>query len=163
MNIGIVILLALLALWKADWRNWEKYYPSMLYIALAASVYEIIAYEKFHLWDFKESILLSKVMVHFIHNLIINPLVVLLFLSNYPSSGSEVIYNAKWVVGFWIVECLVSTTDAITYHNGWNLGWSLLFLIVMFPMVRLHHLNKSLALPLSIGISLLLLLLFDYI
>jgi hypothetical protein len=87
----------------------------------------------------------------------------LLFLSNYPSSGSEIIYNAKWVVGFWIVECLVSTTDAITYHNGWNLGWSLLFLIVMFPMVRLHHLNKSLALPLSIGISLLLLLLFDYI
>ncbi len=163
MNIFLVILLLLVAFWKSDWRNWEKYYPSMLYIALAASFYELISYEEFHLWEFEKSLFLSGFKVHLVHNLIVNPLVVLLYLSNYPVKGKRFFYSAKWIIGFWIIEWLASNLHIITYHNGWNLGWSLLFLIVMFPMIRLHHVNKTVALPLSVVISILLLMMFQYI
>ena len=163
MNIVLVIALIVVAFWKSDWRNWEKYYPSMLYIALAASVYELIAYKNFHLWEFKETFFISKFNVHLLQNLVVNPIVVLIYLSNYPTNGNELIYNLKWIFCFWIVEYFASILNLITYHNGWNLGWSLLFIMVMFPMVRLHHFNKTLALPLSLFISIVLLLLFDYI
>ncbi|MDO6654273.1 CBO0543 family protein [Anaerobacillus sp. 1_MG-2023] len=163
MNIVLIITLLFFVFWKGDWRNWEKYYPSMLYIALAATIYETISYEEFHLWEFKKDIFFSKFNVHLLHNLVVNPLVVLLYLSNYPIHKRRFLYNVKWITGFWFVEIIASEAQMITYYNGWNLAWSLLFIIVMFPMVHLHHRNKTIALPLSIGISILLLVIFHYV
>lgn len=162
MNIVLVTALIIAVFLKSDWKHWEEYYPEMLYIALAASVYELIGYHEFHLWEFKETILLSKFNVHLLHNLVVNPLVVLLYLSNYPTLGKKLLYNLKWIFGFWVIEWVASILNLISYHNGWNLLWSLLFIMVMFPMVRLHHVNKSIALPLSVVISIILLLLFGY-
>ncbi len=163
MNIILAILIILLTFWKGDWRNWEKYYPSMLYIALSTFVYEFISHEKFLLWELEKGMFLNRMNVHFVQNLIINPLVVLVYLSNYPNMGNKLRYNFQWVTMFWLIECIASYFDVITYHNGWNLGWSLLFIIIMFPMVRLHHVNKSLAVPLSIMFTVFLMVLFDYI
>ena len=163
MNIVLATALIIAVFLKSDWKNWEHYYPEMLYIALAASVYELIGYKAFNLWEFKETALLSKFNVHLLHNLVVNPIVVLLYLSNYPIQGKKLLYNLKWILGFWTVEWFASILHVISYHNGWNLVWSLLFIMVMFPMVRLHHTNKSLALPLSVVISIMLLLLFGYI
>ena len=163
MNIILMILMILLTFWKGDWRNWEKYYPSMLYIALSTFVYEFISHENFQLWELEKGPFLNRMNVHFVQNLIINPLVVLVYLSNYPNMGNKLRYNFQWVIMFWLIECIASYFDVITYHNGWNLGWSLLFISIMFPMVRLHHVKKSLAIPLSIMSTVLLMVLFDYI
>lgn len=162
MNLIIAILVILLAIWKGDWRNWEAYYPSMLYIALAAFVYEFISYDQFQLWQLEKGPFLNNMNAHFVHNLIINPFTIMVYLSNYPSEGKKIWYNFRWIIIFWLVECLASWMKVITYHNGWNLGWSLLFTIMMFPMVRLHYVNKRLALPLSVFFTVLLLVMFDY-
>ncbi|MBN8210416.1 hypothetical protein JI666_16805 [Bacillus sp. NTK071] len=165
MNLFLGLFVIFLSIWKGDWRNWEKYYPSMLYIALATFVYEYISHEHFLLWELQEDSFINRTNTHFVHNLIINPLSAFVYLSNFPTEGivRMIIYNGKWIIVFWIVECVASWMNIITYHNGWNLGWSLLFLTVMFPMVHLHHVNKRLALPLSVFFTVLLLFLFDYI
>lgn len=165
MNLFLGVMVILLSIWKGDWRNWEKYYPSMLYIALATFIYEFISHDQYQLWDLHRDTFLSDMNTHFVHNLIINPLAAFVYLSNYPTNGfgRRIVYNAKWIVVFWGVECVVSRMNIITYHNGWNLLWSLAFLSIMFPMVRLHQTNKPLALPLSVFFSVVLLVLFNYV
>lgn len=165
MNLFLGVMVISLSIWKGDWRNWEKYYPNMLYVALATFVYEFISHEQFLLWDLHGDAFLNDMNTHFLHNLVINPLAIFVYLSNYPTNGvSRIIaYNTKWIVVFWLVECVASWLKVITYHNGWNLIWSLAFLTIMFPMVRLHHVNKRLALPLSVFFTVVLLILFDYV
>ncbi|APH04724.1 CBO0543 family protein [Bacillus weihaiensis] len=164
MHIFYGALVLLLSIFKGDWKNWENYYPSMLYIALSTFVYEYIAHSHFHLWDFQKTNFLSIMNIHFIHNLLINPFVAFLFLSNYPKKRmKKILYYAVWSVLFIIGEVICRQTGDIIYSNGWTIWWSALFVITMFPMVRLHHTRKLTALFLSILFCLFYLTVFDYI
>nr|WP_239587503.1 CBO0543 family protein [Bacillus pakistanensis] len=102
--------------------------------------------------------------VHFVHNLIINPLIAMLFLSNYPSGFKrQMIYTLKWMFLFLLVEWACEHFGLISYHNGWHFGWSFLFVMIMFPMVRLHHVHKLWALILSVICAVFYLIVFDYL
>ncbi|MEG9295325.1 CBO0543 family protein [Mangrovibacillus sp. Mu-81] len=163
MNCIIGILVIVLAYFKGDWKNWEKYYPTMLYTSLSSFVYEFISHSHFHLWELERG-LLNLMGVHLIHNLIINPLICFVFLSNFPDQFRlRIAYYVKWVVLFLAAEWIASHFRILTYHNGWNLWWSFLFIVIMFPMIRLHYIHKLRALILSVIISASYLLLFDYL
>jgi hypothetical protein len=102
--------------------------------------------------------------VHFAHNLIINPLLAFVFLTNYPSRlKKQLIYTLKWIIPFLLAEWLGERIGILTYHNGWHFGWSSFFVIIMFPMVRLHHVNKLWALILSVFFAVFYLAVFNYI
>ncbi|WP_338021751.1 CBO0543 family protein [Bacillus pakistanensis] len=149
---------------KGDWRNWEKYYPTMLYISLLTFLYEFISHSHFHLWELEEGPFFNLMNVHFVHNLIINPLIAMLFLSNYPSGFKrQMIYTLKWMFLFLLVEWACEHFGLISYHNGWHFGWSFLFVMIMFPMVRLHHVHKLWALILSVICAVFYLIVFDYL
>ncbi|MCA0986539.1 CBO0543 family protein [Guptibacillus algicola] len=164
MNVILVALVFLLAFLKGDWKNWEPYYPTMLYISLASFLYEFISHSHFHLWELQESTFFNLMNVHFVHNLIINPLLAFVYLSNYPSDvKKQVIYTLKWVIVFGLIEWIGTQTNTISYHNGWHIGWSVLFVAIMFPMVRLHHIHKLVALILSCFFTFLYLLIFNYL
>ncbi|WP_377888025.1 CBO0543 family protein [Alkalihalobacillus sp. R86527] len=164
MNLILVALVFLFAIMKGDWKNWESYYPTMLYISLASFLYEFISHSHFHLWELQEDHLFNLMNVHFVHNLIINPFVAFVYLSNYPSSvKKQVFYTIKWILIFGLIEWIGTQTSIITYHNGWHIGWSVLFVTVMFPMVRLHHIHKLLALLLSCISTLVYLIIFNYL
>ncbi|WP_309298093.1 CBO0543 family protein [Cytobacillus sp. NCCP-133] len=159
----LVLFVIILAFKKGDWKNWENYYPTMLYVSLSSFVYEFISHSHFHLWELEKK-LLNLMGVHFLHNLIINPLLGFVFLSRYPSnSKSRFFYCAKWIVLFLAAEWIAHRIGIITYYNGWNIGWSLLFVLIMFPMIRLHYLHKRIALLLSVVIATIYLFLFDYL
>ncbi|WP_270179754.1 CBO0543 family protein [Alkalihalobacillus sp. CinArs1] len=164
MNLFLVALVFLFAILKGDWKNWESYYPSMLYISLASFLYEFISHSHFHLWELHKDHFFNLMNVHFVHNLIINPLVAFVFLSHYPSGiKKQVLYTLKWIVIFGLIEWIGTKMDVISYHNGWHFGWSILFVMVMFPMVRLHHIHKLAALVLSCLMTFLYLLTFNYL
>jgi hypothetical protein len=163
MNCIIGILVIILAYFKGDWKNWEKYYPTMLYTSLSSFVYEFISHSHFHLWELERSFL-NLMGVHFIHNLIVNPLICFVFLSNFPNQFRvRIAYYVKWVILFLGAEWIASHFSILTYHNGWNLWWSFLFILIMFPMIRLHYVHKLRALILSVIISASYLFLFDYL
>lgn len=165
MHIILVIMVLSFSIVKGDWKNWQTYYPTMLYISLGSFLYEFIAHSNFHLWEFRESFVAHNLMnIHFMHNLIINPLVAFVFLSNYPNRQKEqIIYMLKWIMIFLFVEWISKYFEILSYHNGWNFGWSALFVIIMFPMVRLHHVRTFRALLLSILFAVFFLGVFEYI
>ncbi|MGM7720878.1 CBO0543 family protein [Metabacillus sp. Hm71] len=164
MHLLFVILVLYLSFKKGDWKNWETYYPTMLYISLASFLYEYISHSNFHLWELKEMHILNPMNVHFVHNLIINPLIAFVFLSLYPNKPKkQIIYFLKWVVSFLVFEWIAEKYGLLFYDNGWSFGWSAIFVITMFPMVRLHHVNKPLALILSVFFAVFYLSVFDYL
>lgn len=164
MHIIFVIIVIFFSLIKGDWRNWEIYYPTMLYISLATFLYEFISHSHFHLWELQESHFFNLMNVHFLHNLIINPLLALVYLSNYPITlKKQITYTLKWVFIFLLLEWIGNHLGLLTYHNGWHFGWSSFFVTIMFPMVRLHHTHKLRALGLSVLFVVFYLITFDYI
>jgi hypothetical protein len=164
MHLILVIMVIIFSIIKGDWRNWETFYPTMLYISLGTSLYEFISHSHFHLWELQESSLLNLMNVHFVHNLLINPLLGFVYLSNYPSRPKkQTTYTLKWILIFLLLEWVCYRFNLLSYHNGWHLGWSTLFIIIMFPMIRLHHVHKVWALILSIFVVSFYLVIFDYI
>jgi hypothetical protein len=164
MHIIFIILVIFFALLKGDWKSWEDYYPTMLYISLSTFLYEFISHSHFHLWELQETPILTLMNVHFAHNLIINPLLAFVFLSNYPSRlKKQLIYTLKWIIPFLLAEWVGEHFGILTYHNGWHFGWSSLFVIIMFPMIRLHHVKKLWALILSVFFAVFYLAVFNYI
>lgn len=163
MHCILVILAIILSYFKGDWKNWEKYYATMLYISVSSFIYEFISHSHFHLWELERG-LLNLMGVHLMHNIVINPLIGFVFLSNFPNKSKDIIfYYAKWIVLFWTVEWIASRLSIISYHNGWNIWWSFVFVIIMFPMIRLHYLHKLRALILSVIIATIYLFLFDFL
>ncbi|MCC3646658.1 hypothetical protein LIS77_13540 [Cytobacillus firmus] len=163
MHCILVLLVSILSYIKGDWKNWERYYPTMLYISVASFIYEFISHSHFHLWELEKG-LLNLMGVHLLHNIIINPLIGFVFLSNYPSClKNKIFYYARWMFLFWAAEWLASRFHFISYHNGWNIWWSFQFVAIMFPMIRLHYIHKLRALFLSVPIAALYLFLFDYL
>jgi hypothetical protein len=67
---------------------------------------------------------------------------VLIYLSRYPYKSNwymQIIYITFWGIFQWILESIFMFAKLISYHNGWNIGWSFLVWIFMFIGLRLHH------------------------
>jgi hypothetical protein len=43
------------------------------------------------------------------------------------------------------VEIILYYTGELRYYNGWNVGWSILLYVGVFPLLRLHYKNPLLA------------------
>ncbi|QFT89658.1 hypothetical protein FIU87_13435 [Bacillus sp. THAF10] len=164
MHMILLILVIIFSIVKADWRNWERYYPTMLYMSLTTFLYEFISHSHYHLWELQEDSHFSLMNVHFAHNLIINTLISFVFLSNYPNPfKKQITYIVKWILIFTLFEWIGVRLGTITHHNGWHMGWSILFNCVMFPMIRIHFVKPLLALILSVFCTLFYLFIFDYV
>jgi hypothetical protein len=92
------------------------------------------------------------------------PLSVFIYLFHYPkrtTMAKQALYILFFVVLFVILEYVSVQFGAITYHNGWNLLWSLLFDCAMFIIIVIHHRKPKIALLLSVGLIILLSAIFE--
>ncbi|WP_376769373.1 CBO0543 family protein [Paenibacillus germinis] len=67
--------------------------------------------------------------------------IVLLYLSRYPYNTrllKQFVYIFVWVGSFVLIESIFLYVKLLSYHNGWNFGWSILVWIFMFLGLRLH-------------------------
>lgn len=75
------------------------------------------------------------------------PALVLLYLGNYPKGKwSQIPYVLAWV----LLQCSIEAVShfiagGIAYSNGWRYGWSVLFDIFFYVILRIHYLNPLLA------------------
>jgi hypothetical protein len=161
MHIAITIW-AVLAAWRwGDRKNWRKYHSTMLYMPLMNFLYYYFCSDHL-LWEMIPDLGLSAIILRLLYTFIVFPCTVLVFLSNYPHTfKQQCIHYLKWIVIYVGVELIGGIFGRITYHNGWNLGWSALFISVMFPMLRLHYKKPVIAYFISIIIIILLLSFFD--
>lgn len=143
---GIISIIACLK-W-GDWRHWQLYYPTVLYILIGDLVTDYLLYGK-GLWAFcnateKYPALDMTVM------LLIYPSTVILFLSHYPKPpGRQALYILMWAGMYITVEALANALGGFLYHNGWNLWYSLIFDLSMFPLLILHHRKPLFVWPIS--------------
>ncbi|MEH7110121.1 MULTISPECIES: hypothetical protein [Bacillaceae] len=150
---------------KGAWRHLDRYYPTLLYFAVGNLAYECIAHFYFHLWHMDSKGYFPEIVADFILLFFIASPGILIYLATYPSTPRErILHIVKWILIFTFVEWLAGHFfGVIKYENGWSLGWSFLFNIIMFPMMRLHFLSYRKALILSVPFSFFYLFWFHYI
>lgn len=126
-----------------DWKNWRRYYPTMLFFGMSDLIYKLVFREKV-LWKFQASLIADSMNELFVIFTIFFS-TALLFLSNFPKRLSRQIINIlMYVVIYMGIEFFTVSIGMEKNYNGWNLWWSLLFNCAMFPLLILHHKNPVL-------------------
>lgn len=145
------ILIALaycLAAWRwGEWRDWRKYYPTILFMILIDNIVDIITYQH-SLWVFRPSFLLNTDTVSKLFlNFTVFPATVILFLSRFPSNswGKQIGYILLWSSLYFTTEAFAFSRGLIAHENGWSLGWSAVHNVIMFTVLKVHHANPLLA------------------
>jgi hypothetical protein len=153
-----VALFTVFAAWRwGDWRQWKQYHTSMLFIASAGFLYEYLT-KDYILWVFHPDFLYNHSVTVIVYAVLTMPLSVLIFLSRYPASSlkKQLFYIAEWVSIYAVFEWILQIAGGISYKNGWNFWHSVLFDLMMFPMLRLHHKKPLMAYGLSLIIIIFL-------
>jgi hypothetical protein len=140
-----------------DWRNWKKYYPTLLFFIIGDLLYNFLLYEK-SMWIFHDVILPNHTMVTLLAMVISYTVTVLLYLGRFPRGWKKrSLWFLLWSGIYLLIEYVNSKLGFITYHNGWNMWWSVLFTGIIFLILPIHHKKPLLAWLLSIVIILSLL------
>ncbi|MGM0880389.1 MAG: CBO0543 family protein [Bacillota bacterium] len=144
-NVGdsvhlIIALFTIFSTWRyGDWANWKKYHTTMMYIATGGLLYEYLTHDN-SLWTFHPDFLFNEQLTVIVYALVTMPLSVLIFLSRYPRTlRKQLFYLIKWVIIYASVELLLQSYGRISFHHGWSFYHSLLFDMMMFPMLIFHH------------------------
>ncbi|EKD94439.1 MAG: hypothetical protein ACD_26C00049G0001 [uncultured bacterium] len=131
---------------RGDWRNWTKYYPTVLFM-IVISLLENVITTNHHLWMMINSPSNTSTLANSLYVTFTTfPATVLLYLSNYPQKNHhKVCYMLLWVLIYSVLEYGFGLLEFYSYANGWSLGWSIIFNCFMFPILQLHHKNSLLA------------------
>ena len=154
----------IVAAWKwGDWKNWDRYYPTLWYFTAMSLLYEFFANDYYRLWTLQPDFFFNHTTVVLIHTFVIYPLSGFIFLSNFPETrAKQIVHYLKWIFIYIFLEWIGMLYGYITYENEWALGWSFFFVIIMFPMIRLHFVKKFTALGISIFWTVFFLVIFEY-
>lgn len=158
-QIIVTVIMLLCAIRWGDWRNWKLYYPTMLFFALVDLLYGLLTYN-YPLWEF-ESPLLKTTLSDILISLVFFPATILLYLPHFPKEiKKQVPYILLWVIIYTITEIVSHKLGFFSYHNGWNIWWSILFNLFMFPLLQLHHKKPHWTLLISIILAIMCLAYF---
>jgi len=128
-----------------DWKHWKLYYPTILFYNIGALTENIITRNKC-LWLFYGSYPIDR-LADYIFGFLIFPFIIIVFLSNYPKGIlKQTFFTLAFITFMSLVEVILYSTNELTFYNGWNIGWSILLYIGVFPLLRLHHRKPLLAL-----------------
>ncbi|MDR7000746.1 CBO0543 family protein [Neobacillus niacini] len=164
-QLAIIVLTFTVSFRKKVWGNFDRCYPTLLYMVVGNLTYEYIAHTKFHLWELKQIGSIPEIWADLIYLFFMVVPATLIYLTNYPDTPMKrIFYIMKWVFIFTMVEWVGGRYfNAIDHYNGWNIWWSLFFNFVMFTTLRLHYLYYKRALIISVFWTLFYLIWFDYI
>lgn len=147
---GVIMLVWLAIVYQAgDWRNWRKYYPTILFFACGDLIYNVVFYEKM-LWVFKNPSLSHK-FTDFLCVVVVFTCTILIYLPHYPKPWKkQILYVGYWVLLYSTIEWLFTVLGGIKYDNGWSLTWSVIHNIYQFILIRIHQDRPLLAWTLAI-------------
>ncbi|HEX9062127.1 MAG TPA: CBO0543 family protein [Clostridia bacterium] len=144
----IIILIVIFLAWKySDWRNWQKYQPTMLLFSLGNMLYNFVYHDRY-LWKMNPDVTCHHTM-EVILTVTVFPLTALLFLSGFPADlKKKLIRISRYILIYIAAEYILLKLGRIEYHYGWNIWWSLGWDCMMFPVLAIHHRKPLLAFPL---------------
>jgi hypothetical protein len=144
-----------------DWRNWILYYPTILFFIIGDFLYNFLLY-KHSMWLFHDLILPNHTTITILLMVVSYSATVLIYVGRFPEGWKK---RSVWFL-FWVgiyigTEYFNSKFGFITYHNGWNMKWSVLFTGIIFFILPFHHKRPLSAWLLSFIIIVSLLTIFD--
>ncbi|WP_420489698.1 CBO0543 family protein [Neobacillus vireti] len=162
VHIVINLLTILAALRWGDWKNINKYYPTLLYLLVGNLLYFYL-YDKDMLWDFTPDFSEKWDKIReIIYIFIAFPCSILLYLSNMPQTKTKkLLHIILWIVIYSCLELLWHHFGLVSYNRGWNFWWSLGFDCVMFPLLLLHNKRPYVTLIISLAFVLFLTSIFS--
>ena len=147
-----MIRLIKLALWVlasykwGHWRDWRKYYPTILFSIMGELIYFTLTYNH-PLWE-AVSPSMNITFNHLLIDLIAFPAIGLLLLSNFPAKKNYLkrgLYLILWIIGAVATEGLMFLFGYYKYSNGWSLLLSAAFDSVLIPLIVIHQKYPPLA------------------
>jgi hypothetical protein len=139
-----LVWLAILFIW-GDWRNWKKYYPTILFFTLGDFLYLYLLSDHYPMWRYSppagdQELGLTNTHITFSIMLIKYPATVLAYLSHFPTGSlkKKLLYFFGWLLLYLTNEVVDLRFGLIEYFNGWSLWWSALFNSVMFLILKVH-------------------------
>lgn len=157
------------ALWKwGDWRNWQKYYPTLLFFMIWDLVYLGLLADHYPMWSYNppkldENIGLTSTHISLSVMAIKYPATVFIYLTNFQArrKARQIFNYLLWIGIYSINEWIDMKTNLIVYSNGWNYWWSVLFNLFLFFILVVHFKKPLLAWPLSVVFMVFLWVIFD--
>ncbi|MCC3355367.1 CBO0543 family protein [Bacillus sp. REN16] len=163
-----LVWIAALFIW-GDWRNFKKYYPTYLFLLMGDFLYLYFLSDYYPMWTYvpqglDQDIGLTNTHISLSIMAIKYPATILIFLGRYPEEKTwlkQMGYIFIWSGIYAVNEAFDSYFGLIKYDNGWNIWWSILFNLVMFSILRLHHVRPFRAWVASFIFVLFLWFIFD--
>lgn len=144
-----------------DWRNWRKYYPTILFLFIGDLLYNFLLYTR-SMWVFHDLILPNHTTITLLSMIVSYSATVLIYVGRFPEGWRKrSLWFLLWFGIYMLAEFVNSKLRFITYHNGWNLWCSALFTCIIFLIFPIHQKRPLAAWLLSIIIILMLLIIFD--
>lgn len=122
------------------WREWNRYYNTILFFVLGDLMYMFLFEDKL-LWRHC-SILISEKQTNCIWMFLTYPCTTLLLLKFYERQKAlsrKILIILFWVIVYVIVEVLLCKFRLIHYYHGWNFYYSALFDLFIILTLVLHH------------------------
>ncbi|WP_407928631.1 CBO0543 family protein [Alkalihalobacterium elongatum] len=151
-----------------DWKNWQKYYSTILFFILLDLFYNFLTYNH-PFWLFHENVFPSPFLNHTTISLIIMfvcyPVTILIYLKYFFRTNNwrkRFFHYILGVILYLSVEYINLHIGLISFHNGWEMWHSVLFVLAMFIIFPIHYKKPLLAWLITLGILLLLLYQFEF-
>ena len=148
------------------WREWKKFYSTILFFILCDLFANIVTFI-YPLWRYQETIFATDILSnHFIIStmimFVVYPATALIYLGHFPKeTDKKILWFFLWVAIYWIVEFInLHYLKLIRHENGWSMGWSFAFNMVMFSALWAHYKRPMLAWLIAIIWSIILITFF---
>ncbi|WP_338448334.1 CBO0543 family protein [Niallia oryzisoli] len=104
----------------------------------------------------------GHLVINFLVMAVNYPSTILIYLGKFPNEKSKQIYWILFLVFIYIImEAINLQYDLIHHFHGWTIWWSLIFDLVMFVILWVHHYKPLLAWAYSITWLIILWNIFD--
>ena len=148
-RICLLLLFFIATLLLGDWKNWHKYYSTVLFVMVVNLAASFLTYHH-TLWNYNPDILVkSQTTVELINSFFMLPASAFVYLSRYPINSTrfnQAGYIALWVLIYASLEAIDHyVISGISYKHGWSWETSAIFDIAMFSIIRLHYSKPILA------------------
>lgn len=155
MSYALLAAAGNIVCWRlGDWKKWKEYYATILYAYTGNLVYNILCFNR-PLWSFGDLAYRYPALDLAVMALVY-PASVILYLSHYPRRPyAQVLYIVMWAGIFAAVEVAAYYTGGFVYYNGWTFWYTVVFNLIMFPLLRLHYKRPLLAWPASAAMAFL--------
>ena len=135
----ILVTISVIICWRwGDWRNWQKYYPTILYFILLDFLNNML-FANYSLWEYRH-LFPNHTLNDIFDALTIFPCTALVFLPHFPNKfNKQILYVLFWVVVYSVAEYISLTLGCFKHFNGWNIWCSAVFNVALFLTLIMHH------------------------